>query len=155
MIKKISILLTIVLISNCGFKIENFSEANNFNITEISGSGNKKINYKIRNKIKYLSKNESKNLISLDFNTIKKRTVIEKNIKNEITKYQIEIAVNVELNEIINDKISKFQVTKVGNYNVSKQYSQTLNNEKKTIELLSNEIVNGILEEINLRINDL
>ena len=57
--------------------------------------------------------------------------------------------------EIINDKISKFQVSKVGNYNVSKQYSQTLNNEKKTVELLSNEIVNEILEEVNLRIDDL
>ena len=155
MFKKISILLTLVLISNCGFKVVNFSEVNNFNISEISSSGNTKINYKIKNKIKYLSKNESKNLISLDFNTVKKRTVIEKNIKNEITKYQIEIAVNVELYEIINDKISKFQVSKVGNYNVSKQYSQTLNNEKKTVELLSNEIVNEILEEVNLRINDL
>ena len=131
MFKKISILLTLVLISNCGFKVVNFSEVNNFNISEISSSGNTKINYIIKNKIKYLSKNESKNLISLDFNTVKKRTVIEKNIKNEITKYQIEIAVNVELYEIINDKISKFQVSKVGNYNVSKQYSQTLNNEKK------------------------
>ncbi len=155
MFKKISILLTLVLISNCGFKVVNFSEVNNFNISEISSSGNTKINYKIKNKIKYLSKNESKNLISLDFNTVKKRTVIEKNIKNEITKYQIEIAVNVELYEIINDKISKFQVSKVGNYNVSKQYSQTLNNEKKTVELLSNEIVNEILEEVNLRIDDL
>ena len=155
MFKKISILLTLVLISNCGFKVVNFSEVNNFNISEISSSGNTKINYIIKNKIKYLSKNESKNLISLDFNTVKKRTVIEKNIKNEITKYQIEIAVNVELYEIINDKISKFQVSKVGNYNVSKQYSQTLNNEKKTVELLSNEIVNEILEEVNLRINDL
>ena len=155
MFKKISILLTLVLISNCGFKVVNFSEVNNFNISDISSSGNTKINYKIKNKIKYLSKNESKNLISLDFNTVKKRTVIEKNIKNEITKYQIEIAVNVELYEIINDKISKFQVSKVGNYNVSKQYSQTLNNEKKTVELLSNEIVNEILEEVNLRIDDL
>ncbi len=155
MFKKISILLTLVLISNCGFKVVNFSEVNNFNISEISSSGNTKINYIIKNKIKYLSKNESKNLISLDFNTVKKRTVIEKNIKNEITKYQIEIAVNVELYEIINDKISKFQVSKVGNYNVSKQYSQTLNNEKKTVELLSNEIVNEILEEVNLRIDDL
>ena len=133
MFKKISILLTLVLISNCGFKVVNFSEVNNFNISEISSSGNTKINYIIKNKIKYLSKNESKNLISLDFNTVKKRTVIEKNIKNEITKYQIEIAVNVELYEIINDKISKFQVSKVGNYNVSKQYSQTLNNEKKQL----------------------
>ena len=46
-------------------------------------------------------------------------------------------------------------MSKVGNYNVSKQYSQTLNNEKKTVELLSNEIVNEILEEVNLRIDDL
>ena len=155
MFKNISILVTLVLISNCGFKVVNFSEANNFNISEMSSSGNTKINYKIKNKIKYLSKNESKNLISLDLNTVKKRTVIEKNIKNEITKYQIEIAVNVELYEIIKGKISKFEVSKVGNYNVSKQYSQTLNNEKKTVELLSNEIVNEILEEVNLRINDL
>ena len=155
MFKNISILVILVLISNCGFKVVNFSEANNFNISEMSSSGNTKINYKIKNKIKYLSKNESKNLISLDLNTVKKRTVIEKNIKNEITKYQIEIAVNVELYEIIKGKISKFEVSKVGNYNVSKQYSQTLNNEKKTVELLSNEIVNEILEEVNLRINDL
>ena len=54
MFKKISILLTLVLISNCGFKVVNFSEVNNFNISEISSSGNTKINYIIKNKIKYL-----------------------------------------------------------------------------------------------------
>ena len=45
----ISILL-IVLTASCGFKVVNRSDANNFVVTEIITSGEKRINYKIKKK---------------------------------------------------------------------------------------------------------
>ena len=44
--------------------------------------------------------------------------------------------------------------SKTGNYNVANQYSQTLNNEKKLIEMLSESIAESIIEELISRVND-
>ena len=66
----------------------------------------------------------------VDLTTNKNKTIKEKNIKNEIIKYKIEINVIVVFNEINSDKNYTFVVSKSSDYDVSSQYSQTLNNEK-------------------------
>ena len=45
-------------------------------------------------------------------------------------------------------KNGKFEISKKGDYNVANQYSQTLNNEKKLIKMLSESIAEKIIEEL-------
>ena len=52
------------------------------------------------------------------------------------------------------EKNGKFQISKRGNFNVSSQYSQTLNNEKKLIKMLSESLAESIIEELISRVND-
>ena len=155
MLKKVIISsLIYFLLSNCGFKIVSQSNLNNFDIAEIITSGDKKINFRIKNKLVFNSKRNNSTLISLSLNTKKIKSIKEKNIKNEITKYKLEITTLVEVKNITTKKINNFKVNEIGEFNVADQYSQTLNNEKKVLNLLSDKIADRILDEINFRPDD-
>ena len=156
--KKILIIqafLMILIISGCGFKVVDQSKASKFHIAEIITSGDKRINFKLRNKLLFSSKEKQNNLLKVELRTNKKRTIKEKNIKNEITKYQIHIYVLVKYGKINDLNSYEFSKTQSGEFNVTKQHSQTLNNEKKLIELLTESLADDILEELHVKINDL
>ena len=154
--KKIFFALLIMLLNfGCGFKIVDQSTLSNFYLTDINTSGDNKINYKIKNKLLFLSSNKAGQLIQLNLNSSKNKTIKEKNINNEITKYQLEININVEIYIINSSEYKKFSLSRRGDYAVSKHYSTTLNSEKKLLALLSNELGEEILDELTLRLNDL
>jgi len=148
------ILLVMFLTTGCGFKIVNQTKLINYSITKIETTGDKRINYNLKNSILTSFKNDKEKKIVLNIETKKNKSIKEKNIKNEITKYHINIISKIKIkNENLN--IKSFQVTKSGDYNVSTQYSETLNNEKKLIRLLSNNLAEDIVEEILFRLNDI
>ena len=84
------------MISNCGFTVQDSTKIKNFSIGEIQTIGEKRINFKLKNKFRIYSNDENKKLLNLSFDTKKNKTIKEKNIKNEITKYQIDISVKVK-----------------------------------------------------------
>ena len=154
MIKKLKLLLPIFLIlllNNCGFKVANQSDSMNFSIGSILTTGDSRVGYRIKNNLLPYSKNSSKNVINLDINVSKSKTIKEKNIKNEVTKYLVSISALVNYGK----ENKKFSVTKAGDLPVSSQYSQTLNSEKKLIKTLSENLAEDIIEELLERINDI
>ena len=156
--KNISIFISAILLiitTSCGFKVVNKLEKINFNINRIDSSGDKKINYKIKSRLTSASKNTNQNNISININSKKVKEIKEKNINNEITKYQISIYSNIKIQRNSSNKEVSFSVSETGDFNVTDQYSQTLNNEKRLIELLSNSLADNILDEIIRNTNDL
>ncbi len=145
----------LIILSSCGFKVVNYSDLINFEIKEISTSGDERINYLLKNKLSFSSKKDEARSIIIEIDTKKKKTVKEKNIKNEITKYKIAIDTNVKFKEISGNSYKEFSVNRTGDFDVNNQYSQTLTNEKKLIDLLANGIANEILTEIISKFNDL
>ena len=78
-IKNLAIILVFLSVSNCGFKISDQSQNNNFKIREIQTTGNKRINFKIKNNLLINSSNTSDNFITIKIDTkklkeLKKRT---------------------------------------------------------------------------------
>ena len=138
--------------SNCGFKIVNKSEIYNFDINEIISSGNNRINFKIKNNLIFNSKKSDKKLVDIYLDTRKTKEVKEKNINNEITKYQITITSTIKLRELIDENITSFTIVKTGDYSVASRYSQTLSNEKKLIDVLTDNVTDEILNKIALEI---
>ena len=138
--------------SNCGFKIVNKSEIYNFDINEIISSGNNRINFKIKNNLIFNSKKSDKKLVDIYLDTRKTKEVKEKNINNEITKYQITITSTIKLRELIDENITSFTIVKTGDYSVASRYSQTLSNEKKLIDVLTDNVIDEILNKIALEI---
>ena len=153
-LKIISFFLVIFLLNSCGFKVIDQSELYNFQVEEIDTSGDKYISYKLKNKI--LSKfGKSKNtLLSLDLNIEKNRTIKEKNIKNEIVEYAINIKVNVNFKDNKNNIDGNFKITNTKGYTVSQKYSETLNNEMRLINVMTQKIADDIIKELSIRVND-
>ena len=145
----------VFLITSCGFEPVNKSNLNNFSIKEIITTGDKRINYKIKNKISINSKNNNRNLIIVSIETEKTKTIKEKNIKNQITKYKISLICNLKINVLSNGKIFNKSLSTTSDYQVAVNYSTTLNNEKKITDTLINNVSEKILDEINLVLNDL
>ena len=96
------------LTTNCGFKVLDKSEKNNFSVQEVRSSGEMRINHKIKNNILINSKDTSENQVIINLNTKKIKNIKEKNIKNEITKYQIGLTSNVEFFLIKGDVKASF-----------------------------------------------
>ena len=156
--KKINLLIIILsclLITNCGFKIVDQSKLNNFKIQDIIATGEKRINYKLKNKLLTNSNKTSVRSIIIELATSKIKTINEKNIENEITKYKLEIIVKVKFYDTGNKKINNFTEVESGDYLVTKQYSQTLNNENKLIEILTGKIAENIRNILMQQLNDL
>jgi len=145
----------IFTLTGCGFKVINPSELNKFSISEIITKGDYRINNRIKNKLLFNSNINDKKLITVKLNTSKNKSVKEKNIKNEITKYQIQIIVEVTFKQIGADTEQKFNLSKTGDYGIGAQHSQTLNNEKNLIKLLTSNISDQILEELSSKLNDI
>ncbi len=148
----IIILIYLFTLSNCGYKISNLQK--NYNIIEIETSGNNNINYKIKNKLLSNNRSDSINLIKLNIITKKDKSIKEKNISNEITKYEIKLTSNVNYKSVKDNANGNFSVTKTGNYAVMDKYSETLNNEKNLIKTLTNEISEEIEEILKANLND-
>ena len=150
------LLIIIALTTACGFTVVDKSSFINFNIVDITTSGEKKINYKIKNKLFSFSQSNEKKQLKIEIDSNKEKRIKEKDIKNEITKYEIDILVKITFYEInSSSKIKEFSVRKEGEYNVVSQHSQTLNNEKKLIEILVDDLADQIFFEIGTRADDL
>lgn len=151
--KLILLFLGIFLFFGCGFKPVNFKT--NYYISEINTAGDQRINYKIKNKLLISGSEDSKQIIKISINTNKNKLIKEKNINNEITKYEINIITIVKYKTANDDDLKEFTVKRDGSYNVSSRHSDTLNNEKKLEKTLINDVSEEIIERLREFTNDL
>ncbi len=153
--KYLNIIIIFLLFSACGFKVVNQSELRNYYILNVKTEGDKRISYLIKNNLLNSLKDQNKQPLDIELNIQKLKSIKEKNIKNEITKYQISINTIVKIqNKDIVDK-DQIVITKIGEYVVSDQYSQTINNEKKLINILTNDLSEEIIFKLSEKLNDL
>ena len=155
---KQNLLIIIIIIfsitSGCGFKKLDKRENRNFVLSEINLEGSKKINYRLKNKLTINNPKEGEYLLVINLENNKKKFVIEKNIRNEVTKYQIVVSTNVSVKIVGKETVNKFNFTFRDDYSVADNYSTTLNNEKISTNRLVDRISKKILEEIKIILND-
>ena len=152
-LKLITIAISLILLTGCGFKIVDKLELLNFNIKEISTIGDKRINFELKKKLSGYNDTNSSKVIKIELDTKKTKSIKEKNISNEITKYQIKVIVNVKLIKIDNTNNLEFTIEREGDYVVADKFSQTLNNEKKLIRNITEKISESIIGEIINKFN--
>ena len=140
------------LLSSCGFKV--VTNTNNYNFDDIIISGDKRVNYTLKNKLISSSNPESINVIKLNIFTNKEKIIKEKNISNKVTKYEIKINAKVDFSFIKNSIKDNLTIVKTGFYDVGTRYSETLNNEKKLTNLLIDSLTKEIIKNLNIKLND-
>ena len=140
------------LLSSCGFKV--VTNTNNYNFDDIIISGDKRVNYTLKNKLISSSNTKSTNVIKLNIFTDKEKIIKEKNISNKVTKYEIKINAKIDYSFIKNGIEDNLTIVKTGFYDVGKRYSETLNNEKKLTNLLIDSLTKEIIKNLNIKLND-
>ena len=153
--KIILIIFLITTLNNCGFKIAEKKELRGYLITEINTYGEGRINYQIKNLLSIKSKTDSEKQLKITLNTNKEKKVKEKNINNEITKYQMNITTKVNFEDISQKLSGDFTINESGEYRILEKHIQTINNEKKLQKNLTNKLANRIIKELSNKLNDL
>lgn len=149
------ILILLILLTSCGFKVIDKSKQSDFYINEINTVGDRRVNFILKNELIRNSKKDSLNQINLEITSKKIKKIKEKNIKNQVTKYEINLNVELKVKITSKDKMFKISSSSNGNYSVADNYSSTLSNEKKLIENLVENISEDIIKKISSNINDL
>lgn len=147
-------IILLILLSSCGYKIVNKSNIN-YNVVDITTTGDPRINYKIKNRILSNKKKEGiKNNFVLKIFTEKEKIIRDKNIKNEVTSYNLVIRSDVTYKIIGKQGEKEFNITQSGDYKVSKQRLDTLNSEKSLTKTLTENIISKIETKLNNLSND-
>ena len=156
--KKISKFILIIILfftASCGFKVLDKSNKNNFEIIEVNTNGNSRINYRIKSFLLENSQQNSGNIISIEVKTNIIKSVKEKNIKNEITKYEINLVSNINTLLVNSNKKNNINLSVIGDFSVDDNYSATISNEKNLTDNLAEEMAKNILREVEKIINDI
>ncbi len=150
------IVLSLGLLSSCGYKVLDKSSLANFNIVELNSSGDNKINFFIKNKLKNkITNSKEENEIIIDLKTVKTKNIKEKNINNQITKYEIIVVSTVKVN-FINKNVSEIiQISSSGDYDVVSNQAKTINNQDILEKFLAEKVSEKILNKLIILINDL
>lgn len=146
------VIICLLILNSCGYQITNLQ--NDFNINSIVTEGDKRINFKIKNKLLSTNSSSNKNFVTITLNSKKNKVIKEKNISNQITKYEITILSIISFETLDNNSKGSFSITKKGDFSVSKKYSDTLNNEKNLVNSLIIDLVEEIQESLATALND-
>ena len=153
--KKLKFLISIILIisvSACGYSRLN-DQSNELKFNNIEINGDKRLAYILKNKLSLLSKTESENTYDISINLTNSKASKIKDATGKTTRFNLVLSGDLKLTK--NKKIVYNRLFTVNNdYDVSKNHSDTIRNEKNSmqnnIDALSEEITKYI-QLINLK----
>ena len=148
--KKIIVIFGIILLNSCGFKVVQNDQFSRYYISQINTEGDNKINYRIKNKIITSSNKTDKIPVIINLETKKVKSIKEKNIKNEITKYNLKIEVTANIRLLDLPELQNFKISKTGTYSVADRFTDTRDNENKLTKNLANDVAKDIKKKLSL-----
>ena len=151
-IRSFFILIFYLVITSCGFKAVDQNYFKGFDIVP-NIEGDDRIVYLLSNSLRK-SSTLNTNKILINAKIKKNKNIKEKNINNEITKYEVSISTLITFEILNENKNGTFRIEKKGFYDVNNKHSITLNNEKKLVKNLVKQISDQILNSLQLKIND-
>ena len=85
----IVIIISQFSLNHCGFKVVKYGEDKNYNIINFEDVGNNNINYTIQRNLVRTRNNQNLFDLNISIETILNKNIKEKDISNEITKYEL------------------------------------------------------------------
>ena len=138
-----------ILLMSCGFKKINTDE-NKIFIQDISVIGEKRMSYMLKNNIFLISKKEAEKKYKLNIQLTRERKGKIKSKTGKITRYNINVALNLTMENIDTQEIISKRFSRNDDYDVAKIHSDTIHNEaniaENIVKKLSDDIINFILQ---------
>ena len=153
-IQILPIILISLLLIGCGFKKVHQSYAGSIQIENLKVSGVSKITNIVRNKIGLISSKDGRNKINLIVKLSKNKKVKEKNISDNVTKYEVALVANIKLTDIKTSKEINKSFQENSQYITSQNYSDTITSENKTTKELTRKISEEIVYFLNIYYKD-
>jgi outer membrane lipopolysaccharide assembly protein LptE/RlpB len=149
--KKIKISLYILIIiglSSCGYSKLN-NQSNEFGFNSIEINGDKRLSYILKNNLNLLSRPESEKSYDLLINLTSSKTIKIKDTTGKTTRFNLVLNANLRLTD--NNKVVKNRSFTANNdYDVSNNHSETIRNEKKSIQMNIDSLSEEITKYIQL-----
>ena len=146
-ISKIFVLITTCyFIWGCGYQPILNKDNQKFSISQFNLEGNKRLGGLLKNNLIIVKENE--NSLNLDVKSNKKTTVANKSETGKILSYSLTVTFEVvatRMDDIVFTKV----YSKTQDYPSAEVHSDTLNNEKKLVEILIETIANELFIELN------
>ena len=146
---KTIIFLLLFGLNSCSYKPIFLEKNYNFEIKEVFLDGDKDINRNIKNKLKFIKKNESKDKKSYDISikSTKNREIVSKDSKGDPVKFELNILVEYKIinnnNVLLDNKIEKKNI-----YNNDSDQFKLEQTEDIILRNLSESISNTIITSI-------
>ena len=153
--------LSIVLITSlfslnhCGFKVVKYSEDKNYNVINFEDIGNNNINYTIQRNLVQAHNNQNLFDLNISIETILNKNIKEKDISNEITKYELIVVSKVKILVVNMNKEYEFTISDKGELKASSKINKLKYDENVILFRLANNISNQIDRKITSLLNDL
>ena len=146
--KIIIIVIASFILNNCGYTPIYSSKEKNFYIEKISQKNTNKLNSKIANNLKIFSNENSKNIIEIEIDSLKKIETTQKNDKGDPSKFQMIIVLNMNITSENYNKIKSF--SSKFNYN-NDENKFSLKQYEKEIE---DNLISKIVEKTVIYLSD-
>ena len=142
-IKKIILFSIItILLKNCGYKALSNLETNNYNFTNISLEGDRRVGQIIKQELMVNSNKESKNNFNIILKVNKQKKIKDKDIKGVIKDYSITITVELTFKD--KEKIISKTIRRSLDYETTGIHSTTLVRERKITQRVATAVSKGI-----------
>ena len=146
--KIVLILVTITMITSCGYRAMYSNKNFAFEVIKIEKIKQDKLNLKIEKRIKNFSNNNAINKISLQIDAEKKIIIISKDSKGDASRYQMIVKLNLKIIDNQNNKENK---------NIVEQFSYNTNSNKFALnqyeieieEILINKIIDELIKNLS------
>ena len=147
--KIIIIVIASFILNSCGYTPIYSSKEKNFYIEKISQKNTSKLNSKIVNNLKIFSNENSKNIIEIEIEAVKKIETTQKDNKGDPSKFQMTIVLNMNIISENHNKTKSFS----SNFNYNNDENKfSLKQYEKEIE---DTLIGKLIEKSVIYLSDL
>ena len=147
--KIIIIVIASFILNSCGYTPIYSSKEKNFYIKKISQKNTSKLNSKIVNNLKIFSNENSKNIIEIEIEAVKKIETTQKDNKGDPSKFQMTIVLNMNIISENHNKTKSFS----SNFNYNNDENKfSLKQYEKEIE---DTLISKLIEKSVIYLSDL
>jgi hypothetical protein len=134
---------------SCGFKPLNQNNNSIIHIQNFNIIGDQKIAYSLKNNIFFISNSSSTNKYDVEIEIKKQKSNKIKDKTAKVIRYSLTMTARLKLININKDIIEKTFVRN-GDYDVASIHSDTINNEKNTSKIITQQLSDDIVNFITL-----